>query len=54
MLPPVLQKAKVFPVSLSNCKLVMGSDRSKPGMICAAGVGTDTCQVVKIMLIVVK
>ena len=45
MLPPVLQKAQVFPVSESNCKLVMGSERIKPGMICAAGGGTDTCQV---------
>ena len=54
MLPPILQKAQVFPVSLSNCKLVMGSDRIKPGMICAAGGGTDTCQVVKIRLMVVK
>ena len=45
VLPTVLQKAQVFPVSESNCKLVMGSGRIKPGMICAAGVGTDTCQV---------
>jgi len=43
-LPPVLQKAMVFPVSLRSCQLVMGSDRIQPGMICAAGVGVDTCQ----------
>ena len=43
--PTTLQKATVLPVSLAACKLIMGQDRIKPGMICAAGDGTDTCQV---------
>jgi len=43
-LPTELQKADVFPISLGNCRLVMGRDRITPGMICAAGDGTDTCQ----------
>ena len=44
-LPGVLQKAEVFPVSLNTCKEVMGKNRIQPGMICATGNGTDTCQV---------
>ena len=52
-LPPVLQKAQVFPISLNDCQLVMGRDRIKPGMICAAGDGTDTCQVGKLAVLAV-
>ena len=44
-LPGVLQKAEVVPVSHNTCQLVMGRDRIQPGMICAGGEGTDTCQV---------
>ena len=44
-LPGVLQKAKVSSVSQRTCEEVMGKTVIKPGMICAAGPGTDTCQV---------
>ena len=45
-LPKVLQKGTVMPVTLDSCKLVMGTERIKPSMICAAGEGVDTCQVI--------